>query len=153
MRSVLAAMIGTVLLAGCESQGGGGQYRTYVPAPDFKQEMQVWLEVPTDSSPVAIGQWITMHAARQSGPWQLRDSTVTGRPPCEKIAPATREFEVASKVEWRVEPAGKVSYNVPGPPNFERQIRFTQPGRYRVWAVSQGCGRPFESNRVEVVVR
>lgn len=151
MRPVLAAIAGMVLFVGCDSRGGG-QYMTYVPAPDFTETMQVWLEVP-DSAPAAVGQWITMHAARQSGPWQLRDSTITKEPACEKISPVTREFEVASKVEWRVEPAGQVAYNVPGPPDFERQIRFTRPGRFRVWAVSQGCGRSFESNRVEVVVR
>ena len=152
MRPVLATLGIVVLFLGCESGGSSGAYRTYIPDTGFKEEMQVWLEVP-DSAPVTVGRWVTMHAARQSGPWRLRDSTDTGRPPCEKISPATREFEVASKVEWRVEPAGRVSYNVPGPPDFERQIRFTQPGRYQVWAVSQGCARSFESNRVEVVVQ
>ncbi len=152
MRPLLAAIAGLVLLLGCEAGDGSGGYVTYVPGPGFEETMQVWLETP-DSGRAPVGRWVTMHAMRQSGPWRLRDSTMTEEPRCEKIRPVTREFEVASKVEWRVEPAGRASYNVPGPPNFERQIRFTQPGRYQVWAVSEGCGRRFESNRVEITVQ
>lgn len=151
MRSVLTVALLT-LLAACEGGGGGGAYRTYVPGADFREEMQVWVETP-DSGTAAVGEWLTLHAARQSGPWELRDTARTDDPPCEKIAPAVREFEVASKVEWQVEPEGRVSYNVPGPPEFERQIRFDQPGTYRLRAVSEGCGAQIVSNQVEVTIR
>jgi hypothetical protein len=151
MRPLLARLLLTALpLVACENGDGG--YVPYVPAPGFAQRMEVTLELP-DSAPVAVGAWVTMHATRESGPWVLRDSTMTEEPACEEISPITQEYEVAGKVEWRVEPEGRVNYSVPGPPNFDRQIRFNQPGRYRVWAVSDGCGAEFESNRVEVTVR
>ena len=145
-----AGILGIVLFSGCEPQNSRG-YIPYVPGEGFSETMQVWIE-GVDSGPVAVGEWLTAHAARQSGPWELRDSAATGVPPCQKITPVVREFEAASKVEWRADPAGSVSYNVPGPPEFKRQLRFTRPGTYRVWAVSEGCERPFESNRVEIVV-
>jgi hypothetical protein len=149
MRPLLALLACTLPLAGCESQRG---YVPYVPGPGFKQVMEVTLELP-DSAPVAVGSWITMHATRESGPWVLRDSTMTDDPPCEEISPIIQEYEAAGKVEWKVEPEGQVNFSVPGPPNWDRQIKFNQPGRYRVWAISDGCGAGFKSNEVSVVVR
>ena len=149
MRPLLALLVCALPLAACESGGG---YVPYVPGPGFTQELQVTLELP-DSAPVPVGTWVTMHATRKSGPWVLRDSTMTEEPPCEQISPIIEEFEAAGKVEWRVEPEGQVNYSVPGPPNWDRQIKFNQPGRYRVWAVSDGCGAPFLSNQVDVTVQ
>lgn len=113
--------------------------------------MQVWVELP-DSGPVQVGEWVTLHAARQAGPWVPKNMDSTEEPACEKISPAEREFEVASKVGWEVEPEGAASFNMPGPPEFERQIRFTQPGRYVLRAVSEGCTGAYRSNPVEIVV-
>ena len=124
--------------------------RPYVPGPGFTQTIEVSLEVP--DSGAAAGDWVTMHAVRASGPWVLADST-TEDPPCERISPIVREDEAASKVEWIVEPSEGVSFNTPAPPLYERQVTFTRPGRYLVSATANGCGEPFVSNQVEVVVR
>ena len=145
MRLRHAALAGALLLAGCESDSG---YVPYVPAPGFKQNVQIWLDAP-DLKQVETGRWITLHATRQAGPWMLRDSTVEN-PACEKLSPIEREFEAAGKVQWRVEPEGAAAYKWAA--DFQRQISFTAPGTYQVWAVSEGCGESFESNRVEVVV-
>lgn len=133
-------------LAGCDSG-----YIPYVPGPGFTQTIEVSAELP-DSSAVAVGEWITIHASRQSGPWVLADST-TEDPPCERISPTTFEEDAASKVTWVVEPQGSVAFNTPAPPDFGRKIRFTRPGRYRLTASSSGCGAPYESNTIEIVVR
>lgn len=132
-------------LAGCDSG-----YIPYVPGPGFTQTIEVSAELP-DSSAVAVGEWITIHASRQSGPWVLADST-TEDPPCERISPVTVEAEAASKVEWLVDPPGRVTFNTPAPPEYERLIQFAQPGRYRLTATANGCGAPFESNTIEIVV-
>ena len=142
----LAAALFALALGACESEG---TYVPYVPGPGFTQLLEVSLELP-DSAPVRVGQWIPMHATRESGPWVLRDSTMTGEPACEEISPIIEEFEAAGKVEWRVEPEGQVNFSAPG---AGRQIKFNQPGRYRVWAVANGCGAPFQSNQVDVTVQ
>jgi hypothetical protein len=147
MRSILYLPLVALAVSACESD----VYVNYVPAPGFEQVMEASLALP-DSGPVAVGQWVTLHATRRSGPWVLQDSTMTEDPPCEQISPVTEEFEVASKVEWRVEPPGQAAFNTPGAPDYDRQISFTEPGRYRLRAVSSGCGEPFESNVLEVVV-
>jgi hypothetical protein len=102
---------------------------------------------------VAVGEWVDISASRRSGPWILEDTATTERPACRRISPAAEEYEVAEKVSWRVEPSGEASFGNARPPELTRQIRFAAPGTYQVWATSEGCGEPFVSNRVEVVVR
>lgn len=145
MRAVAAIVCATLALAACDSG-----YIPYVPGPGFTQTLQVSLELP-DSGAVRAGEWVTMHAVRAAGPWVLADST-TEDPPCERISPIAREDEAATKVEWLVAPREGVVFNTPAAPLFERQIRFTRPGRYAISATSGGCGEPFRSNTVEVVV-
>ena len=144
--SILVSALLALAAAACESEDA---YIPYVPGPGFTQLLEVSLELP-DSGAVRVGEWVPMHATRESGPWVLRDSTMTGEPACEELSPITEEFEAAGKVEWRVEPEGQVTFS---PPGAGREIMFNQPGRYRVWAVSDGCGEPFLSNQLDVTVR
>lgn len=146
-KSIAALLL--LIAAACESESA---YVPYVPAPGFEEVMEASLELP-DSGSVVVGEWITLHASRRSGPWMLRDSSHTEEPLCEKISPVVEEREVAEKVEWRVEPEGAASFRVTGQPDFARRISFARPGLYRVRAVSSGCGAEFESNVVEVEVR
>jgi hypothetical protein len=150
MRSLLTFVAFCGVFAACE--GGSAGFVPYVPGPGFTQELEISLELP-ETGEVAAGEWVDLSASRRSGPWVLRDTLATERPLCERISPATDEFEVSEKVSWRVEPPGQVSFGNARPPRLNRQIRFNSPGRYQVWATSEGCGEPFVSNRVEVVVR
>lgn len=145
-----AAVFLLLLVAGCEQSKP--RYRSYVPGPSFREEMLAGvLGTPADS--VAAGEWVTLHAARTAGPWVLSDSAGEANAPCRRVSPVEREFEVASKVKWRIQPSEGIAFNIPGPPDFVRQVKFTRPGRYEVWAVSEGCAGPFESNRFVVEVR
>ena len=149
MRAITLLVLCPSLLA-CESSDPA--YIPYVPGPGFTQILEISLELP-DSAPVPVGEWVTMHATRESGPWVLQDSTMTDDPPCKEVAPVTEEYEAANKVSWTVEPSEDVEFRATNPPERLRQVRFNKPGRYRVRAESRGCGEPFQSNVVEVVVR
>jgi hypothetical protein len=151
MKSLALVLSGLVLFAACEGNGGRG-FVHYVPGAGFEQELEVELRLPEDR-PIAVGEWVDISASRRSGPWVLEDTAAPGRPACRRISPVTEEYEVAEKVSWRVEPAGQASFGNARPPDLTRQIRFTAPGTYQVWATSDGCGEPFVSNRIEVVVR
>jgi hypothetical protein len=146
MRAVPAFLCATLALAACDSG-----YIPYVPGEGFSQTIQVSVELP-DSGAVRAGEWVTLHAVREAGPWVLADST-TEDPACERISPIAREDEAAHKVEWVVEPREGITFSTPAPPLFERQIQFSRPGRYTIAAASNGCGAPFTSNRIEVEVR
>lgn len=138
------------ILAGCEERSP--RYIPYVPAEGFRETLQIQLELA--GTPVRVGEWITLQAQRESGPWEpIVVSPQKDDPPCERISPKIQEQDVASKVQWDVTPAGSAAFNVPGPPDFVRQIRFTRPGRFRIRAASEGCLGRFYSETIEVEVR
>ena len=145
----LACLLLSGVALGCEP--ARPRYHPYVPAEGFEEALQISSELP--DSVAAAGQWVTMHAERRAGPWEPKAVSSRTDHPCERIAPALREYEVASKVRWHIQPSEGVVFNTPGPPDFQRQIRFTRPGRYVLHAVSEGCAGPFASNRLTVVVR
>lgn len=138
------------LLAGCGEQKP--RYIPYVPAPGFQETLRIQLALP--QGPVRVGEWVTLYAQRESGPWEpIVVSKQKDDPPCERISPKLQEDDVASKVRWEVTPPGSVAFNTPGAPDFERRVRFTKPGRYSVRAVSEGCLGRFFSEPVVVEVR
>jgi hypothetical protein len=120
----------------------------YVPAPDYQQSLAVQA-VPGAEAPQRSGTPITLHAQRRTGPWRLvaRDSAVLTDCWWRRPPPAD-EPEVAANVTWRVAPADSVRFNLPRPPNWEREVRFGRPGQYRLWAVSAGCHTPIVSDTI-----
>jgi hypothetical protein len=47
-----------------------------------------------------------------------------------------------------------VKFNMPEAPDYERRIQFSEPGEYRLWAVSDApCGGEFASDTIVVTVR
>lgn len=138
-------------LLACEPAKSG--YIPYIPGPGFSETLRVAVRLPDSTVVLHSGEWATLHAEREAGPWRLKAGEAANeKGACERTSPAIQELEVASRVKWHVEPSEGVSYNVPGS-TFERQIRFEKPGRYQVWAVSKGCGTTITSDRVEVEVR
>ena len=120
----------------------------YVPAPDYQQSLAVQA-IPGPEAPRRSGTPITLHAQRATGPWQLvpRDSAALSDCWWRRPPPGD-EPEVAAEVTWQVAPADSVRFNLPQPPNWEREVRFGRPGRYRLWAVSTGCRTPIVSDTI-----
>lgn len=140
-----------LLLAGCES---GPEY-VYIPAPTYQQGLTVRADLPEGGEAVA-GTWVTLHANRIMGPWQRvhRDEVPDSVSCRRKSAPTSPDLEIASKLRWQVLPAGSVKFNMPSAPDYERQIQFSRPGEYRLWAISDGaCGGEFASDTLRLVVR
>lgn len=148
-RRLLAA---TLLLGlwGCES---GPEY-VYIPGPDYQQGLTVLADVPRDGR-VAQGEWVTLHANRIMGPWQrVHRSEVPDSVTCRrKSVPPSPDLEIASKLKWQTLPAGAAKFNLPNPPDYDREIQFTRPGEYRLWAISDSpCGGVFTSDTIRVTV-
>jgi hypothetical protein len=143
------------LAAGLGACDAGGPPFVYVPGPGFQRALVVRLDTPADG-PARTGEWITLHANRLMGPWQrVRRAEAPDSALCVlPAAPASPEIEIASKLQWHVEPAEGIRFNRPNAPDYERQIQFTRPGTYRVWAVSDRPCREaaFASDTVVVVV-
>jgi hypothetical protein len=124
----------------------------YVPAPDYRQSLWVTAD-PDSSSLVRAGSWLVLHARRVAGPWQAVPRGSANLADCWwRRPPPVEEKEVAASVTWHALPFDSVQFNLPRPPAWERLVRFTHPGRYRLWATSHGCGAPLLSDTVAIEV-
>ena len=126
---------------------------TYVPGPGFTQTLTVSAAIAANGS-LKVCEWLELKATRRTGPWVKGEKPKGSRPGCRwRRPPAAVEEDVQSNVTWHVEPTGSAEFNIPGPLNIrQRLVRFTQPGQYKLWATSSGCGSPFGSNVIELTV-
>lgn len=127
----------------------------YVPDRGFKQSLTVSALTP-HSRAVRVGEWVALKATRMTGPWKRIKRSLKEQGDCWWISPPQAiEKEVQSNVTWHVEPSGNAVFNLPGKgwKLWERSVRFTKPGQYRMSATSAGCGSRFRSNVIEITVR
>lgn len=107
-----------------------------------------------------VGEWITLHAKRWSGPWKrVHAKEAPPGPDTLTWQPDEYEPEVAANQRWFVEPSDASRMDVSTPESlakkasiWERQIVFSKPGTYRLWALSK---TPTEamSNTITVSVK
>ncbi|HET8655745.1 MAG TPA: hypothetical protein VFL93_09550 [Longimicrobiaceae bacterium] len=147
----LCGLVLTALSAAC---GPSGPAYVYVPAPDFKQALVARADL-RESGVVAVGEWVTLHANRLFGPWRrVPRGEVPDSAACTRtVEPQSPEIGVETRVEWAMRPEGAAAWNRPSAPDFSRQVRFSKPGTYLLWAVSPGCGREIQSDTVRIEVR
>lgn len=144
-----AAIAMMVLAVSCERESG----HVYVPGPGFTQKLTISATF-TKNREVAVGEWLELLATRKTGPWLKVEKSKARQADCYWLRPPPEiEENAQSNVRWHVDPKGSAAFNVPGPLTLQRRsVRFTQPGKYRLWATSAGCGAGFRSNAIEVIV-
>lgn len=137
-----------ILLSAC---GPSGPEYVYVPAPGFSQVMEI--EVVRPDSAVRAGEWLTVRAERRAGPWtRVRREQAGDAHACVRtVPPLVAEYDIEAKVAWHAAPSESAEFQLSGR-DFRREVRFTRPGRYRIWATSTGCGPSFDSEPVEIEV-
>jgi hypothetical protein len=124
----------------------------YVPAQDYRQSLSISVDLDSSGS-VRAGNWLVLHARRSTGPWQAVPRNQADLKDCWwRRPPPPEEAEVASNVTWKVSPADGSQFNRPTPPEWERRLKLTRPGRYRLWATSYGCHTPILSDTIAVDV-
>jgi len=125
----------------------------FVPGSTFRESLFVASESGLRAS-VAVGEPLILHAERISGPWRQisRDSLPAGA--CWlRSAPPEYEPNVAANVRWEVAPDGSATFNVSPRDDGTRDVRFSEPGQYRVMATSaSACGDPYSGDTILVVV-
>ena len=127
--------------------------RVFVPGPSFTHLVQV--RTPQGPATDArVGEWITLHARRATGPWTNVDRKSLGPEGCWVAPPPPPlEAEVANDLSWRADPA-KGEFDNGLADDHTRRVRFTSPGRYTLKATSSTwCSPKVESNELIVVVR
>jgi len=137
------------VLAACQPQPD----RVFVPGTPFKHEVRV----ATDQGFTArlrVGDWLPLHATRETGPWVAVERTSLGKDGCWVAPPPpAREEEVAAELHWTARPAGKAEFDSGLSEDHTRRVRFSAPGRYVIGASSATwCSPKVTANELAVEV-
>ena len=139
----------TMLLA-CTSEPA----RVFVPGTPFHHGIEVRTDAGAQAE-VRVGEWLTLHGRRTTGPWVEVDRKSLGPDGCWVAPPPPpEEGQVADNVTWTTRPEGKAEYNSDFRSDHVRRVRFAAPGRYVLRASSSTwCSPRVDSNELTVVVR
>lgn len=151
MAAVLAAVFATLASSACNPPP---PHEVWVPGADFEATLLVQLVIEDGATP-RVGQWIPLRAQRETGPWQLVEyGSLAPGERWLREPPPRLESGVEANVRWVVEPSSGWEFNLPTTRDLaSRRVRFSDAGRYRIWAESHtwGDGR-VKSNVVMVNV-
>ena len=142
MRSFVACVViavASVVSSSCDPP----PRHVWIPGDDFEAILRIALKTG-EGETFRAGQWISLHAERATGPWQLveYESLAVGERWLRQPPPQL-ESGVEANVRWIVEPSSGVEFNLPTTRELgSRSVRFNWPGRYRVWAQSHAWGGP-----------
>lgn len=129
--------------------------RVLVPGTPFRHVVTVSTDQGSHAT-VSVGQPLTLHATRESGPWVEKPGSQAPADGCWASGVEPRESEVAAKLTWRAEPAGAATFDVGRLDTIAkrtREVRFAKAGDYRLSATSAlVCSRQV-SNVIRVTVR
>lgn len=126
--------------------------RVAVPGDGYAESIEV-STAQGDSARVAVGAPLLLHAVRRSGPWIEVDRASLPPEACWwRSAPDAVEGEVAGNLRWFAEPAGDAEFGG-FRADLTRDVRFSAPGRYLLWAQSSGwCSEPYVGDTLLVEV-
>ena len=139
------------LLIGCSQKAPA---HVYVPSADFQESLTISIIAPVEG--IKTNEWISLKATRKAGPWIKVEKSKLSNNDCWMINPPTEiEEDVQSNVKWNVEPTGYAAFNIPKSNNiFERKVKFTRQGKYKLWATSHSwCRDRLDSNIIEIHVK
>jgi hypothetical protein len=138
------------LLAGCTQPPD----RVFVPGSPFTHVIEVRTAEGATAA-VKVGEWVTLHARRRTGPWTEVDRKSLGKDGCwVGSLPPAEEPEVAADVTWRAEPLEAGRFDDGLREDHVRRVRFSAPGRYVLKATSATwCSPKVDSSTLVVVVR
>jgi hypothetical protein len=147
-----AAGIGlAVLMAACTRSPPD---QVFVPAKSFEYSIEATTGLGLEPV-VKVGEGLTLHAKRRSGPWAEVARTSLPTDGCWVAPPPLpEEAEMADNVRWIVEPEGQATFNLGLTADHTRIVRFAKPGRYTLGVItSMWCSPPKAGNTITVVVR
>ena len=115
------AFTGVLALAACDRPPD----RVFVPGKPFRHVVEV-RTAKGDAAEVLVGEWLTLHARRTTGPWVEVERKTLGPEGCWVApAPAPQEEEVADDLTWTALPAGAGRFNLEIAPDHTRRVRFS----------------------------
>jgi hypothetical protein len=120
----------------------------YVMGPDF----HVSLTFSADRREARVNEWIYVRAAATREPWiAIRSSELGGRACWFPHAPAPTDSEAQAKMKLATDDSLHSQYTVLYP--YGRRVRFTAPGRYRVWGIWSDCNGKTSTDTITIRVQ
>jgi hypothetical protein len=148
-RTAILALVS--LFAACQRE----PEEVFVQGKAFRHVVRVTTD-QGDRASVAVGEVLTIHASRSSGPWIARPRSEAPADGCWMTGSAEEhEPQVATSVKWLTEPPGNAVFDIPGASELRgpRKVRFTRAGEYRLQASSAITCSTELSNVILVTVR
>jgi membrane-bound lytic murein transglycosylase MltF len=145
----LAAILSMMTILGCS----GEPEIVYVPGEGYQESIHVATEQGPDAA-VDVGEPLTLHVTRRSGPWVEVKSATLGDDACRLVNPPDpHELEVADNVRWVADPAEGVAFDRDLSEDHTRTVTFDAKGQFALTATSASwCFEPFAGPPVMVQV-
>jgi len=125
--------------------------RVFVAADSYTEALDV-TTAHGDSARVVVSEALLLHGVRRSGPWVEVEHASLPPDACWWVRPPEPvEVEVAGNLRWHADPAEGVQFGG-FRADLAREVRFSRPGRYLLWAESSGCSEPYSGDTLVVEV-
>jgi len=149
LRAVRILQAALVWIAACTPEAPS---RVFVPADSYTESVDV-TTAQGDSARIVVMEALLLHGVRRSGPWvEVEHASLPPDACWWARPPEPLEAEVAGNLRWHAEPLEGVEFGGLRP-DLARDVRFSRPGRYVLWAESSGwCSEPYSGDTLVVEV-
>ncbi len=135
IKRISGLLLGLVLVAGCYDPPP--PEKVFIPGPHAKTE----ITIAVSDNRVNVNEPVILYASRRtSGFVEIPYSELPEGVQWWRQIPPIDEVEVAGNLKWIVEPEGKARFNTDLRKDHTREVRFSEGGFYRLWAVSAVYG-------------
>ena len=148
MKSAFGLLFSLVLIAGCYDPPP--PEKVFVPGPDASTA----ITISVSTTKATVDEPVVLYASRtNSGFVEIHYADVQPGVQWWRSIPPGYEEEVAGNLRWIVEPEGKAKFNTNLRKDFTREVRFSEPGTYKILGISAGHGpEPVSSKTVTIEV-
>ena len=117
-------------------------------------EARVSISISVSSTKASVDEPIVLNASRRtSGYVQIPYDELPAGVQWWRQMPRTNEKEVASNLRWIVKPEGRARFNTGFRKDLTREVRFSEPGTYKIYGLSTGPGpQPVRSETIVIEV-
>jgi hypothetical protein len=137
-----------LLIAGC-SDPPSPEY-VFIPGPDISTTVTI----SVSTTKTTVDEPVILYASRTANGFvEIPYAELQENIQWWRQMPPAYEREVAGNLRWLVEPEGKVRFNTNFRKDFTREVRFLEPGTYKVHGISSVYGpEPVTSKTVTIEV-
>jgi hypothetical protein len=148
MKRSIGIIFGLVLVAGCYDPPPPAY--VFIPGPNISTTVAISMS----TKKAAVNEPVVLYASRTtSGFEEVPYKDVPPGVQWWRQMPPANEKEVAANLRWIVKPDGKVKFNVDFRKDFTREVRFSEPGTYKLYSISSAYGpKPVRSKAIIIEV-